>query len=298
MNALARSGDEGWSKDFVGTQIRLDRRDRMLLLWRGISATYGKRSAQFRRNAAAFAQKKHAGRLTPEQVADLARGQTKKVDRDNERRTTLAITDAIISGPPARISMQQRGAIFLAATLDMHADLRIVANIGARVDITSSYLARRFPDRSFVSVDLQPKLREHNAGLAQSPNWTFASGYALDLIERREIKPDAVFMTSTSVLFNSVELDEYISAMRAAGVRAIILNEPWWPAAAMPLPRLLLPEQIDPDDPVCAGQHGNFHHNYPAKLARAGYATRASTITAGNVAAGYTALQLVATAEI
>jgi hypothetical protein len=271
------------------TCIELTRQERLRLWWCGVAATYGRRRHRFKRNALTFERAKKAGRLSPEKITELTRAQMTKVGKDGDRRSALVITDAVINGPASRLSMQQKGAALLAGVLDEHPDLRTIANIGARVDVTSSYLARRFPDRMFISVDLQPNLREHNARLPQSPNWIFVTGYALDLIERGEVRADAVFMTSTSVLFNSAELDAYLRAMGDAGVRAIVLNEPWWPA-----PRLMRPEEIDPDDPLCAGWYGNYHHNYPAKLTRAGYMTFASKIVIGDWNSGYAAIQIFA----
>ncbi len=157
------------------------------------------------------------------------------------------------------------------------------------MDVAFSYLARKFPDRKFISVDLQPNLAEHNTALPQSPNWSFVTGYALDLLERGEIRPDVIFMTSTSVLFNSIELDAYFNAMRDIGVRAIVLNEPW-----APMPRIIRPENLDPDNPICGGVHGWYHHNYPAKLARAGFTVLRSRIIMGDHSEGIGALQIVA----
>ena len=134
------------------------------------------------------------------------------------------------------------------------ADVSNVANLGARIDVTSSYLARKFPSIRFVSVDLQKDLVEANRFLPAAENWTFESGYALDLLQRRVITPDTVFMTSTCALFNATELDAYLETM-AKDVKLIVINEPWWPKIkTLNIFSPGRPETVPLDTPYCGGK--------------------------------------------
>jgi hypothetical protein len=268
----------------MGTGKNYTWRDALIVWFRGIKQTfrlalgrihYELERARIESDARRpFIANKQAGALTDEQVSEIASHQTAKVGKTALARSKIAITDETIKKPVAN---QQKGAALLLRVLQEHRDIKSVANIGARVDVVSSYLAGRFPSVTFTSVDFQPDLRSHNCHLPKHPNWNFKSGYALRLIEKGEIRPDTVFMTSTSVLFNNRELDAYFKVFHDAGVRYVILNEPWWQNVKT-IGRIVMPENVPVDDPYCAGAHGNYHHNYPAKLARAGYEVLSSEL--------------------
>jgi hypothetical protein len=189
--------------------------------------------------------------------------------------------------------MQHNGVRLLEQALRRFGeDVRSVANIGARIDGTSAYLAPRFPHLEFISVDFQPNLQEHNRLFPQAPNWKFMTGYALDLLRRGELRPDAVYMTSTSVLFNNKELDAYVEQF-ARVARLIVINEPWWPRMnTLNIFHVLRPEDIPPEKPYAGGVHSNYHHNYIVKFENAGFEINTSKILA--TADEYYALQIVA----
>lgn len=115
-------------------------------------------------------------------------------------------------------------------------------------------------------------MQAHNQPLGTHANWTLQSGYALDLFERGTLRPDSVFFSSTSVLFNNAELNLYFASL-ARSAKEVVLNEPWWSDTNTLNPfRNPLPHEIPPEEPLCAGRHSNYHHNYVSKLTERGYA--------------------------
>lgn len=227
--------------------------------------------------------RKYAGPLNEDQLSAITDYQVEKVNtEDAKRRSQVVFTDSMLARPLEELSMQLKGTRLLYEALKrFEADVKTVANIGARVDATSSYLAAKFPSIRFISVDLQNDLEDANRFLPQSDNWVFESGYALDLLKNGTINPDAVYMTSTSVLFNATELDAYLDEM-AKGVKLIVLNEPWWPKIkSLNIFAVCKPESVPIDTPYCAGKHASFHHNYIDKLEQRGYQIASSTMVAG-----------------
>lgn len=233
-----------------------------------------------------------AGPLSKEVVDQLTSMQVSKVDGDYLKRQALKISDADLACPRSQMPMQHRGAALLLEVLHQRPKIASVANIGARIDVASAYLAPRFPGVRFLSVDFQPNLREQNALLGEYSNRDYLSGYALNLIHSGQLRVDLVYMTSTSVLFNASELDAYIQAFDVAKVGAIVLNEPWWPLG----PLLKCPESVAPDRPYISGAHGSYHHNYIAGLAKRGFEVIKSTLEPTNEE-GMWCLQLVAVKE-
>jgi hypothetical protein len=220
---------------------------------------------------------KQNGPLTAAQLKEQSDAQVKKVGKSAVARAKQAITESSLSAPQVELPMQNKGAILLERALRQNPDVKHVANIGARVDLVSAFLAPKFPQVQFTSVDLQLNVAEHNAALPQSPNWDFLGGYALHLMDEGRLKADLVFMTSTSVLFNNMELEAYLAAF-AKQVKVVVLNEPWWPNLRSTGLTILRPEDVPVDNPVCSGAHGNYHHNYLAKLEKYGYEIVSSEI--------------------
>jgi hypothetical protein len=238
--------------------------------------------------------KKFVGPLNEDEKRLLTAYQDTKVTMDDaKRRSSMQFSDEMLEMPLEELKMQHKGTRLLYETLKNNGSgIKTVANIGARVDSASSYLALKFPEITFVSVDLQDNLREANSFLPQSPNWTFESGYALDLLRARKISPDLVYMTSASVLFNGVELDAYFDAMQDT-VKVVVLNEPWWPKVkTWRLFFVPTPESIPVDTPYCGGRYACYHHNYIAKLESRGYNVLSSKLFEGHKTA--CTLQLVA----
>ncbi len=265
------------------------------------AAIYGTRSllAELlgRRPKQLAARRKHeaqinAGPLSKEVVVKLTTIQVAKVDSDYLKQSALKISDEDLACPRNQMPMQHRGAALLLEVLSQSPKISSVANIGARVDVASAYLAPRFPHISFVAVDFQPNLREQNALLGEFSNLNYLSGYALNLFKSGQLRVDLVYMTSTSVLFNASELDAYIQAFDEANVSAIVLNEPWWPVG----PLLKRPESVAPENPYCSGVFGHYHHNYIAGLTKWGYQLIKSTLEPTNED-GIWCLQLLAVKE-
>lgn len=236
-----------------------------------------------------------AGPLTPEEIEDLTGFQVSKVDADAAGRTASALGESLLATPITRPGLHDKGAILLNDALAAHGvGVRSVANIGARVDKVSALLAPRFPEISFISVDFQANLAEHNAGLAPAPNWTFLSGYALDLMKAGRLRADAYYLSSTACILNNAELDAYIAEF-AKSARLVVVNEPWWPRLHSLNPFILpRPEDVPVDAPYCAGQYSKYHHNYVAKFERAGFRVISSEIVENPRNRRYYAIQVVA----
>lgn len=235
---------------------------------------------------------KHAGVLSAERQEEIRDYQRRRVGADYKRRSALAVR-ADDPRPLRDQPMQNRCAAFVAQILKDHPDILCVANIGARVDVATAHLAPQFPGISFTSVDLQEGLAQHNSELPQSPNWSFVSGYMVDLFKSGQFKADLIFSTSTAVLFNSVEVDKYFEAAKEAGIRYIALNEGWWPQRL----RVPTPESLGLDDPVCGGTEADYMHNFPGKLERAGFEVISAEVSKAYMP-GMCVLQVLAKARI
>jgi hypothetical protein len=255
----------------------------------------GKRLSTFldkRRNS-------QGGPLSPDTVEKYRWFQDQKV---TERYVQKYIDDYGVVGPSVFLSaienltMQQQGARLLFDTLSTLREPKLsIANIGARLDTTSASLARLFPNHSFVSVDFQENLAELNRlALGDRRNWTFKTGYALDLIRASEVSADVFFATSTTVLFNNLELDAYLNEITRIS-RVVVLNEPWASPTFFPGP-LIKPEKIAKGRPFLGGTFNFYHHNYVAKFVERGWKIAVSRIVANRKARSAT-LQIVATRD-
>jgi hypothetical protein len=222
-----------------------------------------------------FEAQRELGALTTAEVGELTRFQVDKVNLDHQNRATLRVDDQILAG--SRAHLYQSAARLVLDVLRQRPDIRQVVNVGARTDVVSSYLAGRFPQIEFVSVDFQPNLADHNSSLPQHANWKFVSGYALSLFQSGALRPDLVLFSSTSVLFRNAELRAYLAAL-AGFARCVVINEPWYaPAETLGLP-VVRPEQVDPQHSLIGGPYCNYHHNYIRLLEDAGFRVLSSEL--------------------
>jgi hypothetical protein len=207
-------------------------------------------------------QAKHSyERLPPQLLTEALELQVKQVDSKLEDRVKYAIR-----------SFEDRGNDYadaareVAVLLSADPMLSPVVNVGARVDVISSFLAGEFPAVQFQSVDLQPNLAEHNRILRQSANWSLHPGYVIDLLERDEIAPKLVLLMMTACKMTPREFDLFLD--KANSVQAFVVIEGWKP------------------DPMLARRSGHltsqtlldatlpgyfFVHDYAAKLRSRGF---------------------------
>jgi hypothetical protein len=154
-------------------------------------------------------------------------------------------------------------------------------------------MAQKFPDIEFCSVDLlsEQGLEKFNRGLPKSSNWSFKSGYALDLLQKGEVDADLVFITSASYQFNNKELDLYLDEI-AKRAKVLVITEYWGAYSRNSrmmsmelLPKIIPPEDIPENDPFTRAisvRHFIYAHNYPAKLERRGFKVKLSRIESSN----------------
>lgn len=242
-------------------------------------------SSEFWENYRTFTARKQNGPLTPARIAEVTAHQLPE-DQSYIERSKESITDGLTN---SRFTF----AYLLADLLRRRPEIRSVANVGARTDLWSAYLAPRFPQVQFASVDFQPNLALHNSLLPQAPNWTFRPGYILDLL-KDGFRADLYFSISTTVLMNNGELNAYLDAIGHA--KAIAFCEGWWPRADSLidylLPRIIPPEEVPQENPYCSGAYANYHHNYIAKLEQRGFRVSHAQIVSYSDAFHY--LQLIA----
>jgi len=233
-------------------------------------------------------------RLATLQGALLPRMVSKAADDEIRARSKELLTDELVNNPMAGGTSRAMVTKLVFDFLKAHPEeIRSVANIGASVDSQCAYLAPRFPDIEFTSVDFSPDLDKVNAYLPQSPNWKFKPGYALDMLQNGELEADLFFMTSTSVCFSPPELDAYIAAFARQG-RYVIFNEPWWPAiTSLNLFKIPRPEEIPAGQAILGLVYFNFQSNYLAMLERHGFNVLSSRIVPTAGASWYT-LQIIA----
>jgi hypothetical protein len=229
-----------------------------------------------------------AGALTPEKVEAYRRLCEDKPDDYIDARQ-VPFTDAEVSNPN---EWHSYGAKLLLETLsDRSLGIKSALNVGGYNDRHFAYMAPRFPDIKFTSVDFmsEAKMKAFHRLLPQSSNWGFKSGYALDLLRRGETDADLVFLASTSLLFNNKELDLYCDEL-AKRSKVVVINEGWGAVAASSrvsalsiFPSVIRPEDIPEDAPVTRSMEGAYYfyaHNYPAKLAKRGFDIRLSRVKA------------------
>lgn len=231
------------------------------------------------------------GPMTSAEVTEMvAQQETETVYMEQRSKEMDVVTD-ITTENVSRLEQRYQFAFLLQQFLKQNPDIRSVANVGARVDFYSAYLAPRFPSVSFHSVDFQTNLKLHNSLLPQSPNWSFVSGYPLESIRSGAVRADMYFCVSCSVLMNNKELNAYLDAM-ATHARAIAFCEGWWPKIETRDNRIIPPEAVPKERPYCGGAYASYHHNYIAKLEERGYKIQLSQMVPQNDAFHY--LQIIA----
>jgi len=224
----------------------------------------------------------HDGPLSEEWIRKITESQNKNLG-NAEQRSLSMIKEDPAQKPVRRLHFQHKAAILLESLLKKYSsEIKSVVNIGASVDLVSSYLASKYPKITFTSVEFMTKLKETNSFLPQSKNWNFKSGYALDLLRNGDLQADVYLTTSTSVRFNNKELDMYIDEY-AKYSKFVGFNEGWWLQYGTKNPfHIVKPENIPEDNSFIAGLYGDYHHNYIKKLKNKGFDIISSEILDGS----------------
>jgi hypothetical protein len=222
----------------------------------------------------------NGGRLSETEITALRQSEEERLSDAHYRQQylKLQISEAGLQQPERADHYHQAALSCLSLLQNKALDIRSMANVGARMDVVCSYLAPRFPDVQFTSVDFPSNLAEMNRDLRQSPNWSCVSGYGLDLFERQDVTADLVLFSFTCELMRNQEVHEYLAAL-ATFAKYVVLVEQWWPIRQLSsLLRVVRPEEIDPDRSHTAGRAGAYLHNYPAMLERSGFEVLSSEI--------------------
>lgn len=191
---------------------------------------------------------------------------------------------------------KESGTKLALETLTEHPNIRSMINIGARIDPTSYFLARKFADRKFMSFDFQHNLREQNqtAFTTLPENMFFGSGYGLDAL-RAGLRADSVFLMATSVLFTVQEAEQYFKYFAQNGIGTVIINESWaTPIEGYDCGLVVRPEDVPVCEPFLGGTVLNAHHNYLHHLEQAGYTIVSSRIIDDHFGSWYNIAQIVA----
>ncbi len=233
-------------------------------------------------------KQRQKGPLAAEEVRDMIATQDLEEETVEGRSKEMDVTTTLDAERAAKLLPRYQFAFLLQEFLKSRPDIRSVANVGARVDFYSAYLARQFPNVEFHSVDFQSKLKEHNRLLPQSPNWTFDGGdYPLNTIQSGRVKCDMYFFVSAASIINNKEFNAYLEAMSHA--KALAFCESWWQKvdSLSHSPKIILPEDVSRERPYCSGAYATYHHNYVRKLEDRGFRIHLSQITPENEAFHY-----------
>ena len=227
----------------------------------------------------------HYERLSPELLAKFQEVQVEQVDKKSEFRALhFRLTDENINTENSRYGTGDYAltARELMRLLNEYKSLDIVAHVGARVDVVTSYVAPKYPDRTFISIDLQRNLADHNRLLPPSPNWKIMPGYIIDLLERGEIAPKLMVLAFTSCKMTEREFENMVRL--APSVKSYLLIPSYLADPSRFRLTLAKPENLsqsyancmrvmDPDLP-----HPGFQHNYHSILERNGFRIMKSEI--------------------
>jgi hypothetical protein len=213
---------------------------------------------------------------------------TPEVDEEIKARSTELFSDEIVrEAMSGGANPRAMATALVHDLLTKRPEIKSVANIGAFVDTQCAYLAPRHLNVSFLSVDRYGDLAAVNGYLPQSPNWTFAAGYALDMLTDGKLHADVIFMTSTSVNFTAREFARYIELF-SRSCRFLVFNEPWWPALkSLKFWEVPRPESVNPLRPLIGLNYFNYQHNYIYHLERNGFDISSSRIVQTYVAPGF-----------
>ena len=241
------------------------------------------------------------GALTPETREEFRIYHENRSEKEINGRQ-IPLTKEAIESPR---TCHEYGAKLLFETLsDPSLQIRSALNIGCYCDRHFSYMAGVFPEIEFTSVDIlsEQGLAVFNKDLPKSKNWTLKSGYALEMLQKKEVSADLVFMTSTSYQFNNKELDLYLDEISKCA-KAVVITEYWAAYSSSSrlksmgiFPRITPPEEIPENEPftrAMADRYFIYAHNYPAKLEKRGFQIRISRIET-NDSLGIYVYQLVA----
>jgi hypothetical protein len=140
-----------------------------------------------------------------------------------------------------------------------------VAEIGTGDGGLLALLAAEFPGTQFVGVDLNVDYAKRTHHLR---NLRFLAGYAAEMIEAGALKADLVFASSTFVVFTPREMERYVNALAAAGVKQVVIVDP--------LTRKYRPERFPGSSRHMA--KGMWGHDYRHYFDRAGWEVAVETV--------------------
>jgi hypothetical protein len=209
-------------------------------------------------------------RLTEEEIRSLTLFQVNKVNKDYKARS-ISIDYNNIKLKKI-ITPYEHALLMCDDLISKKKDIKNFVNIGARVDIVSSVLAKKYPLIDFYSVDFQENLQEHNSCYEIPKNWKFISGYPLNILENFFINKksaDVVLFSAVAPLLRNKEFKEYLAILKKIN-KYIIFNEPWFMPYKLNF-KILKPEDIDDENSLMGGPFSNYLHNYPEILNKYGF---------------------------
>ena len=209
----------------------------------------------------------YAGALSQEKIDEII-DVLRKLPRDYVDNQT-PLSDEEVNSP---LHTSAVGAKFIRDVILKHrSQIRTVVSIGGQHDQLSSYLASKFLDIQFTSMDFTPPemLMDFNRLFPQSNNWTLKSGNALKMLRNGSLAADLIFMQSVGFLMNSKEIDQFINAFKGRA-KFIAITEAWFPVILRGNPfKFYRPEEVHPTkSPITPwyGHYNLFQHNYIAKF--------------------------------
>ena len=228
-------------------------------------------------------------KLPPETLKHLLGVQVEQVDAKSEfRAKSFTLTDRNVGIVTTGNGIDDYAltAREIMEILDADTSIKAIVHVGARVDVVSSYLAPKYPDRTFISNDLQANLADHNRTLPQSPNWKFSPGYIIDALERGQFAPDLMVLAFTSCKMTELEFANMARLAKTARAYILLpsyLSDPSRFRMTLPKPESAKPyancmRVMDPELP-----HPGFQYDYHAILEHRGFTITKSEIRrAGN----------------
>jgi len=143
------------------------------------------------------------------------------------------------------------------AVLDyFRANPQNIIEIGCASGDILGVLAKEQPTKTFEGIDFSVEFAQK---LYSAPNLTFRKGYFLDM----DWKGEALVMISTATCLLPKELHAAFKQAKQAGVKTIVLSEPWW-----------WNQSIKPESRDAVSVHAKYvcwNHNYPGYLNKHGY---------------------------
>jgi hypothetical protein len=210
-------------------------------------------------------------RLNPSEIRHITEYLTQVQDREI-RRDYFARTPLERTFPGLLVPLVEE-------VLERDLLARSVMDIGAYYFHVDHHLATKHPNIQFIGVDFPANLAEYNSEFAR-PNLRAVSGYAMDLIERGDLRADVVVFSATGAEIKSNELLRYLQLFRSFA-RWVVFSEPLYnlPGGGVVDPLTLQPEKClaiyaQPDYlPHKKGPLARAH-NYRAMLEATGYTVR------------------------